>query len=389
MKKRFISTSLIFILCTTALFGCSCLSTEQQQIAKENESVSKTIAEEYLKSNYDGGTVNSLNCITYTPKESALGSRKASSYVRASATANDKNFYILVNTESKECLDNYNAEDVKEIIKQRAAAILPDSEPVDITAEIYPNSVSEDLQGNDYEGYLDVSDKTAEDIFLSGNYSINVTCSYVDDEADFSAIDTSGFLPEDSTLNNVTLSYLNYKNEARFRNGGEDSYKLNDSFVSTFTDSSESPVNEYHSYSSFTNDDVEIAWDTTKIDLQVTKSSDSPEEEIVNEDYQNLIFKPKSNTALEIKYTLLDAADGTGELEFYFDGTNYGDYGILTDKQNIFNPNTIFEINASKSGYTYVPFTFSHSDGTFTLAIYKGEESNDLVDLVNGLGSQK
>lgn len=388
MKKRFIATSLIFVLCTVTFFGCSCLSTEQQQIAKENESVSKTIAEEYLKSNYDGGTVKSLNCITYTPKESALGSRKASNYVRASASVNDKDFYILVNTESKECLDNYNAEDVKDIIKQRAAELLPNVEPVDVIAEIYPNSVSEDLKGHDYEGYLDVSDKTAEDILL-GDYSINVTCSYIDDSSEFSAIDTSSFLPEGSSIKSLTLSYLNYKDESRFRSGGEDSYTLKDSFVSTFDGSSTTPVNEYHSYSSFANDNVEIAWDNTKINAEVSESKNEPEEIITHEDYSDLEFKPKSITPLEINYEMLEASDANGELDFYFDGINYDDYGILTDTQNTYNPNSVFAINGSKSGYTFVPFTFNHNSGTFTLSFYKGEKSNDLADIVNGLGAQK
>lgn len=389
MKKRLLSTSLIFFLCASMLTGCSCLSSEQQQIAKENESVSKTIAEEYLKSNYNGGTVNNLSCITYTPKESVVGSQKASSYVRASATANDKDFYILVDTESKECLDNYNADNVKEIITQRAAAILPNSEAADITAKIYPKSVSDNLRDKDYEGYLNAEDKTADDIFKSGNYSIDVTCSYINDSADFSAINPEGFLPDGSNMDSVTLSFLNYKDESRYRSGGEDSYKLNDSFVTAYGNGSQTPVSEYHSYSSFKNSNVEIAWDSTKIDVQVSESLDTPEEQLFHEDYQDLAFTPKTDKLLNINYTLLEASQGSGELYFYFDGGNYGDYGILTDSQNTYNPNTIFEINGSKSGYTYAPFSFSHSSGSFSLAIYKGEKSSDLAGIVNGFGGPK
>lgn len=389
MKKRFILTSLAFILTASVMFGCSCLSNEQQKIAKENESVSKTIAEEYLKSNYENGTVNSLSCITYTPKESALGSRKASNYVRASATANDKNFYILVNTNSKECLDNYNSDDVKEIIEQRASSVLPGSTPADITVEIFASNVPEDINTTDYEGYLSITDKTAEDILTSGNYSVNVTCSYIADMADFSTIDTSGFLPDNSKFGTVTLTYLNYKSEARFRSGGNDSYTLNSKFVSTFENSSAQPQNQYSAYSSIATDDVEIAWNPSEVDLTVSDSSAPPEQEVRNEDYQNLIFKPKSNKATEINYKLLDAADGTGNLDFYFSGAHYGCYGVLNDKQNILNPYTIMEITESKSGVNFIPFTFAHSEGTFTLAIYNGEENNALSEIVNGFSAQK
>ncbi|MCQ4022785.1 MULTISPECIES: hypothetical protein [unclassified Ruminococcus] len=384
MKKRFILTSLAFILTASTLFGCSCMSNEQNKIAKENESVSKTIAEEYLKSNYENGTVNSLSCITYTPKESALGSRKASNYVRASATVNDKNFYILVNTDSKQCLDNYNSDDVKEMIKQRAAAALPNSTPADITAEIFANIVPDDINGNDYEGYLSITDKTADDILTSGNYSVNVTCSYIDDTADFSAIDTSSFLPQNAKFGSVTLTYLNYKDEARFRSGGNASYTLNDSFTSSFDGSSGQPQNEYKAYTSISVDDVEIAWDSTKLDLTVGKADDTPEPEIKNEDYPNLVFKPKSDNAIEINYKLLDKAEGVGDIDFYFDGTLYGSYGILNDSQNILNPNTVMEINETRSGVNFVPFTFAHDEGSFTLAIYTGEESNTLSELVSG-----
>lgn len=389
MKKRLLSTSLIFFLCALMLIGCSCLSSEQQQIAKENESVSKTIAEEYLKSNYKGGTVNNLSCITYTPKESVIGSQKASSYVRASATANDKDFYILIDTESKECLDNYNEDDVKEIISQRAAAVLPNSQAVDITAKIYPKSVSDDLRDKDYEGYLNSEDKTADDIFKSGNYSIDVICSYINDSADFSAISPESFLPDGSKMGSVTLSFLNYRDEARYHSGGEDSYKLKDSFVATYSDGAQNPISEYHAYSSFKNDDVEIAWDSTKIDVNISEGSNKAEEQIYHEDYQDLVFTPKNENLLNIDYTLLEASQGNGELYFYFDGNNYGDYGILTDNQNTYSPNSIFEINGSKSGYTYYPFSFSHNNGKFSLAIYKGEKSSYLSGIVNGFGEPK
>lgn len=385
MKKRFLLTSLACILTASVLFGCSCLSNEQQQIAKENESVSKTIAEEYLKSNYNGGTLNSLSCITYTPKESTLGSRKASSYVRASATANDKNFYILVNTDSKECLDNYNSEDVKELIKQRAADVLPNSTPADITVEIFADNVPDDINTNDYEGYIDIDDKSAEDILTSGNYSVNATCSYIADTADFTAINTSSFLPENSKFGSVTLTYRNYKSEERFRTGGNDSYTLSDSFVSVFTGSSQ-VKNEYKAYESIETDDVEIAWEPDKIELTVQDSTELPEQEVKNEDYENLVFKLKSSKAIEIQYNLLDGANGTGNIDFYFSGNNYGCYGILNDKQNIYNKNTIMEIKDSRSGVNFVPFTFSHSEGTFTLAIYNSEENNAISEIVNGLG---
>lgn len=387
MKKRFILTSLALILTATMLAGCSCLSNEQQKIAKENESVSKTIAEEYLKSNYQNGTVNSLSCITYTPKESALGSKKASSYVRASATANDKNFYILVNTDSKQCLDNYNSESVKDIIEQRAAAALPGSTPADITAEIFANTVPDDINGKEYEGYLSIADKTAEDILTSGNYSVNVTCSYIADTADFSAIDTSSFLPENAKFGNITLTYLNYKSEARFRSGGNDSYVLNSKFVSAFENSSVQAKNEYTAYSSVATDDVEIAWESEKLELTAAESDAAPEQEVRNEDYQDLVFKSKSSKALDINYKLLEKAEGTGELDFYFSGTHYGCYGILNDKKNSLNPNTIMEIKESRSGVNFVPFTFAHSEGKFTLAIYEGEESNTLSEIVNGFGN--
>lgn len=385
MKKRLTAITLTLSLCLSLFLLTSCMSSEQQQIAKENEDASKTLAEEYLKSNYGGGTVNSLTCITYT---GSLGNRKASEYVRAAVTAHDKDFYILINTKSEQCLDNYNTDKVKKAIEQRASDLLSGETPTKVTASIFSDSLSDSMKINDCEGYLSADDKTMEDIFASGAYSISVTCSYIDSEADFLSIDASAFIPESSNIKSCELTYKNYRNDALYRsNNSCDPYSLKSKLVSSFDGETGENISSYSNYGAFSANGVDIYWDETKLSLDFSETE--PVSQIRHEEYEGLIFTPKLDTAVDINYTVLDQQENGGELFLFFNSTNYGNYGILTDLKNTYNPNIIWKIDSSRTAPTQADFSFGHDSGSFTLGIYRGEEQSVIADFVDGFSEQK
>lgn len=385
MKKRLAAITLSLSLCLSLFALTSCMSSEQQQIAKSNEDASKTLAEEYLKSYYNGGTVNNLTCLTYT---GTLGNRKASEYVRASATTDDKDFFILINTESEQCLDNYNSAEIKQAIEQKAANLLSGDEPTEVDAVIYSDSLPDSMKTSDCEGYLSAEDKTMEDVFSSGAYSISVTCSYIDSKSDFQSIDTSSFLTENSNIKSCELTYKNYRNDALYRSDNScDPYSLKSKLISSFNGETGESTSSYSSYGAFSANGVDIYWDETKLSLDF--SNTEPLSQITHEDYEGLVFTPKLETAVSISYTALEQSENGSDLYFFFDQSNYGDYGILTDPQNTYNKNTIWQINSSKSTPTQVEFSFGHESGSFTIGIYKGEEQSAIADFIGGIGEQK
>lgn len=385
MKKRLMAIALTLSLCFSLFALASCMSSEQQQIAKENENASKTLAEEYLQNNYNGGTVNNLTCITYT---GALGNRKASEYVRAAATVSDKDFFILINTETEQCLDNYNTSTVKDSLKQKASDLLGGEAPTEAAVSIFSDSLPDSMKTSDCEGYLSAEDKTMENIFASGDYSISVTCSYINSNADFLSIDASSFLPDSANIKSCELIYKNYRSDALYRSDNPcDPYSLKSKLVSSLDSETREITSSYSSYGAFSANGVDIYWDETKLSLDF--SNTEPSSQITHEEYEGLVFTPKLQNAVSISYAALEQSENGSELYFFFDPANYGDYGILTDPQNIYSQNTIWEISSSRSTPTQADFSFGHESGSFTLGIYKGEEQSAIADIIGGIGEQK
>ncbi len=388
MKRRLISACVSGVLLTSLLLT-SCLSSEQKQIANEKESVSKTIAEEYLKSNYDGGTIKNLKCLTYTPKDSALRIPKASSYVRASANTNDKDFYILIDTDSKKCLDNYNVPAVKDEIAELASNLLAGDPPENISVGIIPKSVPDTLNLGDYEGYLENGAKSLDDIMSDGGYSIDVIAQYYDSHADFSSIDTSEFFKRNTGENDMNLTYINYRDKEHLDVAPDDggfSYRVNAMFSSTYSGDPDSPENVYVKFEHRELDDAEVVWDSTRLALEFSETE--PEEDISSEKYKNHTFSPVGDSSVLINYEKLVDDDEPVSIDLYFYPKNSGNYGVMTDNLNPYNRNTVWQLNKSNNEPIYEEFSFDHYAGNLVLGMYTASENN-IADIVGGLSGQK
>ncbi len=388
MKGRLISACVAGALLISLIFT-SCLSSEQKQIANEKESVSKTIAEEYLKSTYKGGTIKNLKCLTYTPKDSALKIPKASSYVRASANTNDRDFYILIDTDSKKCLDNYNVPAIKEEIAELASNLLKGDPPENISVGIIPKSVPDTLNLGDYEGYLENGAKSLDDVMADGGYSIDVIAQYYDSHADFSSIDASGLFEENTGKNDMNLTYINYRDKKHLDVAPDDggfSYRVYDMFSSTYSGDLDSPENNYIRFEHRELDDVEVVWDSTRLALEFDETI--PEDDISNGEYKNYTFSPVKDSSTFIKYQRLVDDGEPVVIDLYFYPETGGKYGVMTDSLNPYNKNTIWKINRSNNEPIYQEFSFDHDSGNLVLGIYNGSENN-IAGIVGGLSGQK
>ncbi len=387
MKRRLISACTICALISSILLT-SCLSSEQKQIANEKESISKAIAEEYLKENYGSGFIKNLSCITYTPENSALKSPKASKYVRATASVDNKDFFILVDTDSSKCLDNYNSDKIHSDIQRLAEDIMPEAEVAGIEVDINSKSVSE-LNEVDYEGYFNYSDKTMKEILQNGGYSIDVTLKYIDSDADFSLINDEPFFEDSSFKNDISLKFLNYRDKERFNISSSDydiSYSVKDIFTSVRKAGSQSISDSYHKFDSVSFDDFEIIWEPEKLELSFIDAEQ--EEDVMSEDYADYVFTAKNESGVKIYYSKLDPTIESMKIDFYFSNKNAGSYAAISDPLNVYNKHTIWEINKS-SDPTYKVFEFNHDSGMLYAGIYNGEKNNKLSNLVNGFNGKK
>lgn len=380
------------IICLFSLTGC--MSKEEKEKAKNNETLARPIVQDYLKMNYGSGEIKSLDSLNRPKRDLVLPdfSKITSSYVKSSVIVNKKEFSVITNVETGQCYDNYNEQLVVDALKNYTASSLSIDAPYDIEVHYYLKDLDGELNGSSFGNFTEYGITSVDDLFKNDQYQIYLICKYVASDMDFGSVDTKRFFPA-SEVSDVYLALLNFRSKDRYNagdmvsldqfyfGGPNNQYSLSDVVTAYKVKAydSESKKSYYDDnvnyrfarYLSKSINGIEFVWNDIAyaLDFEVVPA----EKEIQMEDHSGKTFYSTDGKAISVECTFrLDKRDDEDDRIYcYFDKALNKREMIVTDNNSEYRKYDLSTLQRDSDGYIYDALYIYNKEMSYTLGFYK------------------
>lgn len=384
---------IFIIMITCLLLLTACMSREERAKAANNEALAKPIVQEYLKVNYGGGKVKSLECLNLSRSSGIIPDFKnyASPYIKSSVVVNNKKFSVITNIETGQCYDNYNEQLVMKALKDYAVSSLSIVMPHDIEVHYYLKEFY-GINYNNYVGFTEFGVKTIDDLFEKDGYRIYVVCKYIASDMDFKSIDVEHFfsIPE---VYDMYLAIVNFRSDDRYTaddmvsfksfyfEGQKHYYSLSDVVTAykeknSYSDSEDYSYNNnvYYSYAHYlskTINGIEFAWNDLLYTLDFEEVP--AEKEVQTEYYSGATFYATNEKAVSIRCTsrLDDTQKSSIQIYCYFDKALYKSQVLVAENVDDNKKYKVFTLEWKTDDRLYQYLNVYKPKASFTLGFYE------------------
>lgn len=384
----------IFIIMTTcSLLLTACMSREERAKAANNEALAKPIVQGYLKMNYGGGKVKSLECLNLSRSSGVIPDFRdyASSYVKSSVIVNNQKFSVITNVETGQCYDNYNEQLIMKALKDYAVSSLSIVMPHNIEVH-YSLKGLYGIRYNDYAGFAEFGVKTADDLFEKDGYQIYVVCKYIASDMDFESVDVKNFFPA-SDVSDVYLAIVNFRSYERYTDddmvyfenfyfyGASHYYSLSD-VVTAYKEKNFYPESgkyvyddniyyDYAHYLSKTINGIEFSWNDLLYTLDFEEIP--AEKEVQTEYYSGATFYATNEKDVSISCTsrLDDTQKSSIQIYCYFDKALSGRQVLVVESVDNSKKYNVFTLEWKTNDCLYRYLNVYKPKASFTIGFYE------------------
>lgn len=380
----------VVCICLLPLSGC--MSWSQRQKAGQNVSLARPIVHQYLEQNYAGGRIKSSVSLNHLGGDGPIPNfnRYASSYVKSLVIVDKREFSVLVNVDTGQCYDNYNAQYTTEDLKEYTVSSLSIAAPQDTEVHFYPRDLKGAIKSSEYMGFAEFGVKTAGDLFAADKYQLYVVCKYIASDMDFGSVDVRRFFPE-AEGTNMYLALVNFRHKDRYIDGTITSlssfgfsqqqyyYSLSDVVTAYKTvDSNQKSLEQddnvnykYDRYASNTVNGIEIVWNASAYALDI---KEVPVEEINRtQTYEGETFYSADGKAASIQCTSLSDTikKQDSDIYFFFGEDLYKKQILLTRYDEFGEKNELWTLDWRADHYLYRSLYARGKNASLLLGFYE------------------